>query len=252
MLQKLIQYNFNACAATYLQHAQVQKIAAQKIIHELPNYYLDGFVLDLGSGPGTILHEPEHSYPSILYDFSLHMLKTGIATSGHTLAINGDAGVLPFATSSIATVISNLMIQWTEDKSQILEEVKRVLLPNGVLLLTTLIQPSLWQLKAAWSNLDSVAHTLDFLSQAEYGGLIESLGLTIVHSETWETVVYFSDIYAMLRHFKLTGTTMPKSNMSQNLLRKNVFKQLENVYCRGQANLGLALSYQYLFIIVKN
>src|SRR6185437_4048285 len=125
MQQKLIQYNFNAISSDYLKHAQIQKRSALKIIHKLPTYHVSGFVLDLGSGPGTLHHCPENSYQSILYDLSLKMLKVGVSMDcENVLAINGDAGWLPFATSSIPTVISNLMLQWGEDKLQILSEIK--------------------------------------------------------------------------------------------------------------------------------
>lgn len=253
MQQKLIQYNFNASAKTYMNSSQVQKISALKIINQLPEYLESGLILDLGSGPGTMQHCPENLSQVILYDLSHKMLKIGTANArgNSVFAINGDAGFLPFATGSIQTVISNLMLQWSEDKLQILKEIKRILTPKGTFMFTTLIPPSLWQLKAAWSKLDSVAHTLDFLSHESYANLLEQSGLKIIYCESWESIVNFTDIYSLMGHFKLTGTTLPKSNMGNGLSGSGLFRRLEAVYSKNQFDKTLPLSYQYLFMIVK-
>jgi|GEM_PF-3780714 len=116
---------------------------------------------------------------------------------------------------------------------------------------TTLISPSLWQLQKAWSKLDKLKHTLDFLSYEKYTNLVRQSGLEITHIETWERIVNFSDIYALMNHFKLTGTSMPKSNMSNGLKGRKLFKDLEAAYPKNLCDGSLPLSYQYLFIIAK-
>ena len=253
MQQKLIQYNFNASAKTYIQHAQIQKIAALKLIDKLSKYHTQGFILDLGSGPGTMQHCPNNSYQSILYDLSYKMLKAGITgAKENILAINGDAGFLPFATGSIPSVISNLMLQWSMDKLQVLREIKRILIPDGVFLFTTLISPSLWQLKAAWGKLDALEHTLDFSSYEAYIDLIKQAGLKIIYSESFEKMINFTDIYALMRHFKQTGTALPKSNMNKGLSGGKLFRDLEVAYDKNQSDQTLPLSYQYLFMVVKS
>jgi len=246
--QRLIIHHFDQAAINYLRYAHIQKNPAQKIITLLPNYHNNGLILDLGSGPGTFTHSETAKYATIAYDISLNMLKAG----KNNLSINGDAHSLPFADKSISTVISNLMLQWPKHKAHILAEIKRVLLPNGTLIFTTLIQPSLWQLQQAWHELDSVPHTLEFLSLSQYYQLCQQSGFKVISCQSWENIRYFTNLSELLRHFKLTGTSLPKSNRGQGLGGRNILSQLEHIYAKYKTEQGLPLSYNYLMITAQN
>ncbi|MCE3268301.1 MAG: hypothetical protein K0R49_553 [Burkholderiales bacterium] len=240
----LIRNNFSHAARHYLENAEIQRSPALAIINLLGKYYKDGIILDLGSGPGTMAHNNLLHYPTLLFDLSLSMLKRS-DTYHHR--VNGDASNLPFATNSFSIIISNLMLQWPQDKEQVINEAWRVLKPGGKLILTTLIKPSLNELKQAWLQVDNNEHTLSFLSNRDYVQLFMNAGFKLHQSMSWQKTVYFADLLALLHHFKSTGTCLAKSNSNVGLGGKKQIQQLIQAY-QTLPNGRLPLTYAYLLI----
>ncbi len=248
----LIRYNFDNSAAAYQQHALIQKAAALRMLDTISTVYHDGLILDMGSGPGTILHNYTHnsiqnSYadlPIVAYDLSHAMLNH----SQLALRVNGDAQSLPFAAHSFSLIISNLMLQWPKNKLAVLKEIQRVLIPGSHALISVLISPSLWQLVEAWSKIDTHAHTLEFLKTSDYQQLCAEAGLAVVATQEWEECYYFANLGQLLHHFKLTGTTLAKAPNRQGLGGRKELQQLAEAY--PAQDKGLALSYHYLYFIV--
>lgn len=239
---QLIQQNFNRAANTYLTHAELQSRSARKLILAAQQHLDQGaqIILDLGSGPGTF--RQQHLTPTkqvISLDLSLNMLK--LATNSNR--VNADAAYLPFASQSIDIIISNLMLQWPLNKSQVFNEISRVLKPTGKLIFTTLIQPSLNELKQSWAQIDNQAHTLEFLTSNDYHEFANRAGLGLIKQETWQEKLFFDDLLSLFKHFSQTGTSLPKAT-TKGLGGKQQFQQLSKLYPR-EAN-RLPLSYHYL------
>jgi malonyl-CoA O-methyltransferase len=241
---KLIKTNFNQAASTYLAHAEIQVSAARKLIAAIPEDYHQGYILDLGSGPGTLAHVPTTTYKTINFDLSLAMLKT----NKQKFRICGDAHRLPFASNSFAVVISNLMVQWSADPARLWNEVKRVLAPGGCFLFTTLINPSLHELQHAWQKVDEHIHTIPFLTEGEYLQQLIHADFIITTTKTWHRTQYFASFAELVRQFKLTGTTLPKAQSKQGLGGRRQLKQLELAYEELRTALGLPLTYEYLLV----
>lgn len=95
-------------------------------------------VLDLGCGPGTYVrylcgkHQRvvglDYSIPSLLKALGKDEKKNGIY-------IGGDAYALPFSENSFDLILSIGTLQSMERPERVLAEVKRVLRPNGILIL---------------------------------------------------------------------------------------------------------------------
>lgn len=244
--QKLIQYNFDHAAKTYSAHANMQKITAAKIADYLmySNYTENALTLDLGSGPGTL---PGKLNNTLLYDISLEMLKR--RTDVDKRCINGTAAKLPFADKTFNLVISNLMIQWSIEKEQVFSEANRVLDDEGVFIVTTLVDKSLWQLESAWRKLDNSAHILNFATKDDYLNLVRYVGFDVLVVDEWQHTECFHEIDSLLRSFKLTGTSIPKSTCNQGLGGRSYLQKLDRVYPR--INNKLLLSYHNLLLVLK-
>lgn len=243
---QLIKNNFNNAADKYLDLAKIQIEPALKIIERLEEYYQDGLILDLGSGPGTLTRQAKIDYPEVLFDLSIRMLKS---TPQMKPKVNGDATTLPFANNSFSGVISNLMIQWASNKQRVLDEVYRVLKPNGYVIFTTLIKPSLYELQTAWKMVDDDTHTLEFDTQDKYQQYILSAGFTILKSEAWSTTIYFTNLEELFGHFKNTGTNLAKSTSNKGIGGKQALNKLADAYNKQMSDKGLPLTYTYLLII---
>ena len=75
-----IQNNFNDAAYRYLEHSNIQKFFAKKIVHLIKelNPQKKGEWIDLGSGPGILADEIEKNFSSqkvARIDFSKKMLR---------------------------------------------------------------------------------------------------------------------------------------------------------------------------------
>lgn len=242
----LVQNNFNKAANNYLQNSDIQKEPALQVISNLAECHSNGLILDLGSGPSTLAHSRCLSYnnATISFDISMEMLKH----IDGKLKINGDANNLPFANNSFSTVISNLMIQWSENKKAVIQEVYRVIKLNGLFIFTTLITPSLHELQTSWEEVDDLQHTLQFINLESYHTYLLESGFTIIKSKIWSRTIYFNSVYEIFSHFKNTGTNLPKSPR-QGLGGKEKLKKLAESYKKHKTTQGLPLTYVYLIIV---
>lgn len=242
--EKLIQHNFNHAAHTYLAHNTLQQHVAGKICSFLATHNLESsFMLDLGSGPGTF--HSKSTPPSIIYDISLNMLKQ----SSHSHKINGTATALPFKDQCFDLIISNLMIQWSTDKALVLNEAKRVLKPHGYIIITTLTSNSLWQLQEYFKHIDNNLHTLEFLSCEEYFNIAKQSKLSLVYHQSWPETLYFKTLYKLFSHFKLTGTSLPKSTSNIGLGGRKGLTQLANLYPKTHED--YPLTYNNLLLVLQ-
>lgn len=251
----LISNNFNKAAPTYLKNALIQIPPALKTIAALNQYTNNGLnldndqiILDLGSGPGTLKHNKTSKktiYPTLSLDLSLEILKYC-----NNCSVNADANYLPFANNSFPFIISNLMLQWPDKKSVVANEMHRVLKPNGKLILTTLIKPSLHELQQAWAEVDDEPHTLHFLDQGKYLSVFNQAGFSITEHYSWHNTEYFSTLSDLMWHFKHTGTNLTKQYHDKGLGGRSRLQKLDNAYQKlAIPNKGLPLTYTYLFIV---
>ena len=64
-------------------------------------------------------------------------------------------------------IFSNLMIQWAENPGRVLSECRRVLRPGGQLLISTLLDGTLAELKEAWRQADPDHQHVNRFNSAE-------------------------------------------------------------------------------------
>jgi malonyl-CoA O-methyltransferase len=247
-----IQHNFNKVATKYLSNTNIQRVTAlaiEKTIYQL-DFPLNAndLILDLGSGPGTLLHTNMQN-SSILYDISLSMLKESIQQN---LLVAGDASYLPFADNSFNYIVSNLMLQWVQNKNKVFTEISRILKPNGKLIMTMLTKPSLWQIEKVWQHIDSSPHILKFEDSSIFSELFSASNLQITRQVNAEYKMYFNSYLEIMQHFKATGTSIPKPN-NTGLYGRQIIQKVEDLYISkfGEAA-GLPLSYCYTILAATN
>jgi len=97
-------------------------------------------VLDLGAGYGTVTGELRRraSGPVIALDRAVSALRTGLLLTspengGIKKSVGGNATRLPFVAHSFEVVFSQLTLLWLSPLDVALDEIVRVLAPNGVL-----------------------------------------------------------------------------------------------------------------------
>ena len=119
--------------ATFMQSKAVYEFAAGRVV--------DRTVLDCGAGEGygPALLAPEAALV-VGMDYSAEASRfaaTRYGGAGNLCFLQGDAGALPFATDSFDILCCFQVLEHLEDATSFLFESRRVLRPDGHLLLTT-------------------------------------------------------------------------------------------------------------------
>jgi ubiquinone/menaquinone biosynthesis C-methylase UbiE len=157
----------------------LEKAAVFSLIRENP-----GRALDLSCGTGNYAAElARRGWGVVGVDRSMGMLRSAHRKSGASARaprfVLGDATSLPIRSASIDLVTIILGLEFMEDPPPALREVRRILRPEGILVLATLAPAGLWNL---WRRLKrritrSIWRDARFLDQAKVRTLLAASGL---------------------------------------------------------------------------
>lgn len=147
--------------------------------------------LDLGTGPGHVALEIAWRQPELRMvglDLAAHMVMRARQQAGRT-GLNGriawpqgDGHALPFADGSFDLVVSSMALHHWDDPSRVLDEIARVLKPDGRYSITDLCrEPNGIQQMFAYASIPAVS--LPFGSYWGYGGYYESLRASYTRHE---------------------------------------------------------------------
>jgi ubiquinone/menaquinone biosynthesis C-methylase UbiE len=150
-----------------------------------------GHGLDLGTGPGYVTLEIAARRPELQMvglDLAAHMVSRARRQGGRT-GLNGriawpqgDGHALPFADDSFDLVVSSLALHHWDDPLRVLDEIARVLKPDGRYYIADLCrQPNLIQRLFAYASIPAVS--LPFGSYWGYGGYYESVRASYTRHE---------------------------------------------------------------------
>ena len=160
-LKSDIARGFGTASDTYESASRLQRFMGNTMLQKLQSregLQFDSSVLDLGCGTGWFtrkIAEPGRVGALAGVDLSAGMLERARENGpGGIDWIVGDAEHLPLLDNSVDLIFSNLMIQWCDDPSAVLRECHRILRPGGFLMVSTLLDGTLRELKAAWHAAD--------------------------------------------------------------------------------------------------
>lgn len=129
-MKKIIQEQYNQNAKIY--NSRYSRIQLDK--YDIMSEYFPIYskALDLGCGTGLLSKKLKNL---IGIDISLEMLK--IAKTGEKV-IQAQCESIPFKNNSFDTIFSFSAIQSTDNLEKTINEIKRVLIPQGTLILTVI------------------------------------------------------------------------------------------------------------------
>ena len=160
-LKSDIARGFGTASDTYESASRLQRFMGNTMLQKLQSregQKFDSTVLDLGCGTGWFTRkfaDNERIGALVGVDLSLGMLERARENGpGGIDWIVGDAEHLPLLSDSVDLIFSNLMIQWCDDPRAVLKECQRILRPGGFLMVSTLLDGTLRELKAAWHAAD--------------------------------------------------------------------------------------------------
>ncbi len=187
---------FSRGAKQYDTACSIQDMAAQRLATYLPHKDMIRSVLEVGCGTGLFTAHLVEKYPLadiFATDISPAMVAQTQERHLHirTAVMDADA---PYG-GPYDLIVSNMAAHWF---TRGLEPLCELLTPQGILLYSMPIEPSLAQWRKILESLDIPVGLMDF--PAPYGEVLECASYTIDHG----------DGLSFLRSLKRTGTTQPR------------------------------------------
>ncbi|MGD8170200.1 malonyl-ACP O-methyltransferase BioC [Vibrio sp. TRT 21S02] len=223
---------FGKASITYDQHAAFQREVGHKLLDKMPKDLLGKRVLDLGCGTGYFSQQLKlRGAEVICMDLSQEMLQQSRQRCGdHDIHYHvGDAESIPLQSNSVDYVFSSLALQWCEDLSVPLKEMKRVLRSGGEAFFTTLLDGSLHELKKAWGKIDSYQHVNDFISINQVKIALAQADCHNHHLDLPEITVWYESSFSLMRDLKGIGANHV-SGRSHGLTSRRALIQVEEEY----------------------
>ncbi len=225
--------NFDQAAQTYNQAAGIQCVVGDHLLERLALIPIKPkVVLDLGSGSGLYTKALAKEFPRaklLALDLSEKMLsysrkqtRVCLKTLSHCRA---DIEKLPLKDASVDLVFSNLVLHWASNVDAVLQEIKRVLRPDGCLLFSTLGVDSLKQIRKSWRQVDDGQHVHAFLDLKQLGDGLLRHGFKNPVVDKEDLVLVYPNPKAMLKELKATGCNNIHPQRKSGLTGKTKFSK---------------------------
>jgi len=243
---------FSRSAGSYDAAAQLQHVVEARLLESLD--YLDDpalqrtppqRVLDLGCGTGRASVAMQQRWPKaqvLSVDLALPMLqqaRLASKRSGSWLsnpfarvpqAICADARALPLAEGSVDVLFSNLCLQWVEDLDAVFAGFRRVLKPNGLLLISSFGPETLWELREAFAQADSAPHVSPFADIAAFGDALVRAGFRQPVLDRELDTTRYQDLPALMRELRAIGATNALASRRHTLTGRARFTAAARAY----------------------
>ncbi|WP_114766257.1 malonyl-ACP O-methyltransferase BioC [Vibrio rhodolitus] len=230
--------SFGKAAASYDKHAAFQREVGSRLLDLLPQDLSGKQVLDLGCGTGFFSQQLlARGAQVICCDLSSEMLQQAQARCGHQgmQYQQGDAESLPFAAHQFDYVFSSLALQWCDDLSVPLAEMRRVTRRGGSVVFSTLLDGSLNELKQAWAKVDSYQHVNDFITANQVKIALAQAQCKNHHLDLPTIIAWYSSAFSLMRDLKGIGANHVQGR-SHGLTSRQSLKRLEHEYQNFQNN----------------
>jgi malonyl-CoA O-methyltransferase len=209
-------------------------------------------VLDLGAGTGLAAAHIKRRYPRATVtaaDIALPMLQQARRHSRlwrPIRCVEADAQQLPFESASFELVFSNLMLQWLQPPDAALAEMRRVLRPGGLLLLSSFGPETLQELRAAWAAADEGVHVNEFVDMHDLGGALQRAGFAEPVLDVDRHRRHYPDVRALMRELKAVGAHNVDARRTRGLTGRAAWQRMEAAHetCRTAA--GLPATWQVI------
>lgn len=251
---------FSRASSSYAGAAALQRDIEAQLLESLD--YLDDrvpdVVLDVGSGPAhaaTAMRARWAKSRIVAVDLALPMLQQAPVRSGWRDRLGlqkpldrvcADLRLLPFADNSVDVLFSNLCLQWVDDLAAAFAGFRRVLKPDGLLLVSTFGPESLVELREAFGAADAVPHVSPFASIADFGDALMRAGFRDPVLDRDTTVHWHPDMPTLMRELRAIGATNALDARRRALTGRARFAAAAAHYEQFRTGRGLPASWEWI------
>ena len=247
--QQGIARSFARAASSYDRHALVQNQIAQHLAAYLPQGAEYDHILEFGCGTGLLTKALEGRIKTqhwLLNDLNSTITEKAeqyLEHQTYTKLIGDISEVLSQITTPLDLITSASALQWIEDPFLLLTKAKKLLTPQGTLLISTFGERNLHELRTL------TGRGLHYFPSSAYREFC-SRNFKEVEVQEEEVVLRFSSLFDLLHHLRATGVThLPNDNISY-LCGRAQLAQLEREYTMKYPHPqgGISLTYHPIYI----
>ncbi len=252
--------SFSKAAKNYDSQAYFQQQVGCRLLaylNELAGDFSDKKIMDLGCGTGFFtkkIAEKNKVKKIIGMDIAYGM----VVFSKHSIEnssidwVCADAKKIPVRNESFDAIFSNLTLQWCDPFSVVLSEIHRILMPSGLAVITTLLDPSLFELKQAWLQVDDDLHANEFLSKEQLKAAINPIEFSVDFIKTERITLEFPHIFAVMQSLKNIGASNHRVDRKKGLTTRKKIQKISNAYQQFLMPNGcLPLSYEVAYLLLR-
>ncbi|GAB2500098.1 malonyl-ACP O-methyltransferase BioC [Arenimonas alkanexedens] len=211
--RRQLRRSFGRAAPNYAAVAALQREAEARLLEQL-DYLGDrspGRILDLGCGPGRAAGAMKKRWPKaevIALDAALPMLRE---VPRHTRfwrpvrRVNADVSQLPLADQCADVIFSSLCLQWVDDLPATLSEFRRVLRPDGLLLLSTFGPETLSELRDAYLTCGETPPLSPFVQIQQVGDAMLAAGFRDPVLQRDNYTLTYPDLRGLMQELRAIG-----------------------------------------------
>lgn len=228
---------FDRAGASYDASARLQAIVRAELLERLQDLPLTPqAVLDLGAGTGQGARELKRRYPRALVvalDVApgmLHEARRWSRPFRRFERLCADARQLPLRTASVDLVFTNLMLQWCDELPAALKEIRRVLSPGGLLLLSSFGPDTLAELRAAWAGADQHEHVHRFPDVHVVGDQLLRSGFSRPVLDVDRHVLEYDTVLDLMRELQGIGARNASERRAPGLTGRGRLRAMQDAY----------------------
>ena len=230
--------NRDRVASDFASHSFLKEAVVERVIDRLDIVKRDfDLVADLGCHTGQ-LTERLAAHPKIgkvvAVDPSPVMAAAASAKNHHAVA--SSYGELPFAEASFDAVFSSLALHWANGLPEVLKGLKRILKPDGLLIVALLGGKTLSDLRATLAEAENQVsggvspRVMPMGDIRDLGGLLGQAGFALPVADSDVLTVTWSDIFAMMKELRHMGEGNALVGKLPHFTPKSVFDKASQIY----------------------
>ncbi len=248
----------NRSAAKHAQISFFSDEIAKRMLERLEYIKLEPrVILDLQCGLGATSAALIKRFPAALIvpiDPALELLRKHVAPKKafpwfrkSSNRICGEATALPLAPKSVDMVWSSLL-PLNFDAPNVIRELKRVLKPCGLLMLSALGPDSLKELRAAFAQADSLPHVQPQVDMHDLGDMLAHEGFQTPVVDMEMITLTYPDVKTIARDLRAAGASNVETNRRTTLFGKNRWAQMERAYERKRNEGRLPVTFEIIYL----